>query len=109
MLAAYADGELEPCERFAVEQWLAAHTHARADVEAYFRLTQLWQVSQPREPEEGAWIAALASIRARVPVGSPSAPRRRVSIVWLAGLAAAAAAAVIVFVATRAHSPDPTP
>src|SRR5262249_25800613 len=109
MLAAYGDGELEPRERFAVEQWLTDHPDARADVEAQLRLTNLWQASQPREPEEDAWTAALASIQARIPVGSPPVPRRRISIAWLAGLAAAAAAAVIVFVANRAPELGPTP
>src|SRR5262249_21863803 len=107
-LAAYADGELEPRERVALDHWLADHPVARADVDAQGRLTAVWQATQPREPGESAWAAVLASIQSRIPVAAPVSPRRRLPLVWIAGLAAAVLAAVIFF-ATDRTSPSDSP
>jgi hypothetical protein len=98
MLAAYVDGELEPCQRQALETWLADHPEARADVEAQRRLAQLWQSVRPVEPDAATWSVALASIQTRLPCGSRVHRQRRLPIRWLVGVAAAAAVAASVVV-----------
>jgi hypothetical protein len=102
-LAAYADGELDRPElaplKTRVEEWLAAHPGAAAEVEAQRRLARLWQASAPPEPPESAWGPILARL-VLIPV-RPVAPSRWGHMVWVAGLLAACAAGVWLTLALR--------
>jgi anti-sigma-K factor RskA len=99
-LAAYADGELGPAERAAVEAWLAEHPEARAEVEALGRLARVWEAAAPPEPSEAAWAGvrdrvALAA-RFRQSAGRQRPARRRTGPTWRLTALAAGAAAVLV-------------
>jgi anti-sigma-K factor RskA len=111
-LAAYADGELGPAERAAVETWLADHAEARAEVEAQHRLTRLWQAAAPPEPSEAAWAGARDRVEAAVrhpgPAGRGRVARRRTGPTWrLSALAAGTAAAVLGLFLAQHYWPKP--
>jgi hypothetical protein len=111
LLAAYADGELDPDTRAAVERWLADHPQARDELLAQRQLSPanwpLWQKAEPPLPSPDAWMGVRDAILDAVlnPPVAPAEPAvrrwRRVGA-WLAGgLTAAAAAAAVVWVALR--------
>jgi hypothetical protein len=96
-LAAYADGELD-CPELAplkcrVEEWLALHPEAAAEVEGQRRLAHLWQATTPAEPAESAWTAILQRLE-RLPAPRPVAGPRWWPAAWVAGILAACAAAL---------------
>lgn len=66
VLAAYADGELDPSARAVVEQWLASNPVARDELRTQRQLSpdnwRLWQKTEPQLPSEAAWSAVLESI-----------------------------------------------
>ncbi len=95
-LAAYADGEMDRNAILAqvkkqVEDWLAEHPEARADIEEQRRLRDLWEETTPVEPDPASWAKELGRLEqsARDHKG-----RRAGSWGWLAGLLTMTAAAV---------------
>ncbi|HYT93361.1 MAG TPA: hypothetical protein VEL76_31885 [Gemmataceae bacterium] len=94
-LAAYADGELDypelaPLKR-RVEEWLATHSEAAAEVEGQRSLTRLWQATTPVEPAESVWATVLARLE-QMP--QPATRTRSWLGAWVAGILVACAAAV---------------
>ena len=73
LLAAYADGELGPCDRARVEQWLADRPGARDLLEEQESLgprnVEFWQAVSPPDPSPREWAATLRGIhdRSRAP------------------------------------------
>lgn len=74
ILAAYADGELAPAARAAVERWLAAHPEARDLLRAQQELgpgnDRFWRAAEPPQPSAARWLA----VRWAVGEGIPSEP-----------------------------------
>jgi anti-sigma factor RsiW len=112
-LAAYADGELSPAARAAVERWLAAHPEAAADLHDQYEYGpgnwELWFRADPPQPTEPRWQRVRQAIAAEV----ARANRRpwRVGR-WVAGgvaVAATAAAAVVAWVALTTPDAEPAP
>jgi len=105
LLAGYADGELSPADRAAVEAWLAAHPDDRSEVEAQRSLARqnvvFWKRVAVPQPGEAAWSDALGRVRDRLRPASPAIIYREPVGVrrngrwmnWAAGLATAAALA----------------
>jgi anti-sigma factor RsiW len=110
-LAAYYDGELTAADRRRVEDWLADHPEAAAELRRLRRLEALWQAAAPAEPTSSAWAGVLRGIEQGVsPVRgarpSARAPRRA----GLALVAAASAAVVLLALALGGrHPPAPLP
>jgi anti-sigma factor RsiW len=75
LLAAYADGELAPAECRRVEDWLAAHPEARADVEAQRRLARLFDEAAPPAPADERWAGSRAAWARRRIAGAGSSSR----------------------------------
>jgi len=75
-LAGYADGELGPAERAAVESWLAAHPEARAELDAQRQLGRqnvvFWQKVTIPHPGESAWQRSLGQVRGALQPATPS-------------------------------------
>jgi hypothetical protein len=96
-LAAYADGELEgpmqaPLKKLVID-WLREHPEARAEIEGCRRLSELWQLTAPPDPEERLWTAVwkrVQEIKPPLPVGEKAAEKWRV-LPWVAALAGVAA------------------
>jgi hypothetical protein len=108
LLAAYADGELDAAGRARVEDWLAAHPDARADLDAQVRLGPrgpLWEASAAPDPGPAAWDAVLARVRREVDARGPSRPRRP----WARGLMVALPAAAAVLAAVHLSRPPAPP
>src|SRR5947199_9164645 len=88
LLAAYADGELDPETRARVERWLAEHPEARDQLRAQRDLSpenwHLWQNAEPPAPSEDTWAAVRQSVedgtRERPP---PSAGRWKRAAAWV--------------------------
>lgn len=103
LLAAYADGELDSENRVTVEQWLHDHPAAIDDLTVQRELSPLnvafWERAAPPEPSAKAFAAVLANVSAALipPVTSvPLRKDRRWVAAWvIGGLTAAAAAAVV--------------
>jgi hypothetical protein len=109
MLAAFADDELEPAARDAMQCWLTQHPDACHEIEAHQRLVRLYQDVSPPEPSEAAWTSALAGIHSRaLPVGR-RLPRRILR--WSIGLAATAALIALLALAAnrQLRGPDVAP
>lgn len=105
LLAAFADDELEPAARDAVERWLSQHHDTRHEVEAHQQLVRLYQGVYPPEPSESAWASALAGIRSRTLPIRPRGPRRILR--WSIGVAAAVA--LITVIALAMSRPESLP
>jgi hypothetical protein len=103
-LAAYADGELGPADRAAVEAWLREYPEGHAQVEAQRGPTELCRHAAPPEPDEAAWAATLARVEAGLVGGRQRRPWRLAA--WLA-VGGTAAAAVLAFLLGR--SPPQAP
>jgi anti-sigma factor RsiW len=91
-LAAYVDGELEAASRRQVEQWLATHPEAAAEVEAQRRLLALWRKLPACEPAEVEWAATLTRILAACE--TPARPVVGQRLAWTAAALTALAATV---------------
>ena len=95
LLAAYFDGELvgRPdlvALRRRIADWLRSHPEARAVLEDYRRLAQLWRDTTPPDLDAGAW-SELDERLAVVPLAPPGLVRRRWLVRGAAALAAVAA------------------
>jgi anti-sigma factor RsiW len=119
LLAAYADGELDPVTRARVERWLAAHPGAREELRAQRRLSpgnvRLWEQIEPPAPPEDTWTAVRRAVEEAVLPARVATARfrpgrwRRVGL-WVAGgLAASAAAASVGWWLATPAAPRPSP
>src|SRR5947208_5746888 len=86
LLAAYADGELDPAMRERVERWLADHPEAREQLRAQRDLSpanrRLWRQAEPSAPHDDTWAGVKAAIHrgtSKPPAGPvrPDAPAGR--------------------------------
>jgi hypothetical protein len=119
LLAAYADGELDPVTRARVERWLAGHPEARELLRAQRRLSpqnwRLWQKLEPPLPSEDTWAAVQQSVEEAVlpapavAVGARPGRWKRVGLWAGSGLAAAAVAASVAWWAGTRLAPTPRP
>lgn len=103
-LAAFADGELTADARQRVEDHLASHPEAAAEIDDLRRLDRLWQQADPPQPSDATWTAVLGRIEANVTAPARGARWRS----WLTGLGAGLAAALALAVLWPAPRPvDP--
>lgn len=114
LLAAYADGGLDPRDTARLDAHTDGDADAAAEVDALRQTINAVRATQPRPAAEPAWDDMARSIRAAC--DPLPAPRPRVS--WLARLLrprvaapilAVAAAATIALIWTRRHSATPQP
>jgi hypothetical protein len=115
LLAAYADGELDDESRAQVEQWLAEHPEALAELEAQRQLSPtnvpLWERAEPTEPSSAVWAAVRNEIEEELDAATPlplPGKRWRIALWTIGGLAAGVAAAVAWVVFTP-NAPQPLP
>ncbi|GEM_PF-5896653 len=110
ILAAFADGEFEGRDDLAflkqrVEEWLARHPEAQAELSRLRQLKQVWQQTPPPSPRPEVWLKMLAELEA--------APHRSlVKAIWhrrLVGIASAAACIALVASLWWAQRPGPVP
>jgi hypothetical protein len=99
LLAAYFDGELAGRPDLAgvrrrIADWLRCHPEARAVLDDYRRLAQLWRDTSPADPGPGPW-QELDTKLALVPLARPGRSRRQWLARWTAALVGVAAAATI--------------
>jgi anti-sigma factor RsiW len=112
ILAAYADGELEGRDDLAVlkervEDWLAQHPEAEAELEQLRQLKQAWQDTTPSPPAPHVWQRLLRELEQPLrpaPATTRSAWRR--SAAMATALAACVALALALW---SAHRPDAVP
>ena len=111
LLAAYADGELDPATRAAVEQWLADHPDALDEVQTQRALSPanapLWDRAEPPEPSSRQWAAVRGAIENQLIPSVPPRGRWQNAAWTLAALATAGVAAAVAWVAfgPAAHPP----
>jgi hypothetical protein len=99
---AYVDGEFDAQTRLEIEDWLANHPAAAADVEAQRRLVEMVEATRPAEPDEAAWAQTLASIETGLAAAPPTKWSAWRSLTrWLS-----AAAAVLLFLVMDRTPPD---
>jgi anti-sigma factor RsiW len=113
LLAAYFDGEFEGRDDLAglrrrVENWLADHPQAAADLAGYRRLRQLWQETTPPEPNLGTWSNLMAHLEVCRPESVWRQPRSR-SLLPRAVLLGLVASVLILVFAQQRPSPDDEP
>ncbi len=107
-LSAYVDGELGDEDRARVEAWLARDPRARAEVEAQRRLRGWCQRAAVPEPGGEAWDGVLARVEAAL--RPPAALRSgRGARRWVAGLSAAAAVLLALWLAREPADPRVAP
>ncbi len=106
-LAAFADGELGPAERAAVEAWLRENPDAYPEVEAQRGPTRLCRQAVPPEPDEAAWSAALAGVEAGLARGRERRRWRAAAWVGVCGTAAAALLALVLYRSPPSGGPAP--
>jgi hypothetical protein len=122
LLAAYADGELDPETRAAVERWLHEHPGAIEELRAQRELSPLnaalWDRAGPVEPSEEVWAAVgqgiADALHPPTDVKQPRGRGWRVAAWLLGGLTAAGAAAAVGWLAfgllaPRQPSDEPKP
>jgi hypothetical protein len=98
ILAAYFDGELavHPELRGRIADWLRAHPEARAVLDDYRRLAQLWQDTTPPVPAPARWQELDGRLAALQLARPPRwAPRPALSRLAAAGILAAAMALAV--------------
>ncbi len=112
-LAAYLDGEFEGDDaripqKQLVEEWLADHPEAFADLTAWRRLKQIWQDTTPELSEESRWAALLSRIQHDLTHGpKPTVPAPKpFPWGWVSGFAAALLLTVG-FLIWQGQSPKP--
>jgi hypothetical protein len=88
-LAAFFDGELCGARRQQLEEWLADHAEAQADLEEWRQLGQAWKTTRPADPGAAAWSGMRQRIESGLPRRALSAWPRRTLV------AAAVAAALL--------------
>lgn len=109
LLAAYADGELDPAARAAVERWLVANPEGRDELFAQHQLGpgnwELWHNAEPPQPSERDWArvgrAVADTAIARPTPPATTRPWRRTAAWLVGGLAAAAAVAWLAYPSPR--------
>jgi anti-sigma factor RsiW len=114
ILAAYADGEFEGRDDLAVlkqrvEDWLARHPEARAELARIRELKQLWQETTPPSPSSGAWQAALRKLANAPATLPPTRSRWRRSLGVATALAACIALVVTLEILQRPAPPPTAP
>jgi anti-sigma factor RsiW len=114
LLAAYLDGELDPPTRRQVEEWLAGHPDAAAEVEGQRRLLRVWHETPPPEPAPARWAALFTTVEAAVADLPRRWPRRGLrGVAWVAAAVTAAAVAAVagtwMLQITSVPSTQPTP
>lgn len=117
VLAAYADGELNPAARAAVERWLASHPAACRELAAQRGLSPanwlLWQQAEPTLPTDATWaqVRDRVSVEVFMPALPASRPERgwwkRAGVFFAGGVAAAIAAMILLGVLNSAFAPPP--
>jgi hypothetical protein len=116
LLAAYADGELNPTDRAAVESWLADHPTAFQLLEAQLRLSRtnrrLWHAASCPSPGEGGWARVFGRVQDVLdsppsPAAAPPVRRRRWRIL-LSTMSTAAAAAIALYLSMPGRVPGPS-
>jgi hypothetical protein len=111
LLAAYADGELDPETRSAVERWLRNHPGALDELAAQRELSprnaSLWDRAAPPEPTEQAWATVRQGVANALGSSGGDAGQPRWGRGWrvaawlLSGLSAAGVAAAVAWVALK--------
>ncbi len=108
LLAAYLDGELDLDARRQIEDWLAVHPEAAAEVEGQRQLLRLWQEAAPAEPSEARWAGVFAGIAlAASSLPRPWPGRGWRAILWIGTAITAAAVAAAVAGIGMLHRPTP--
>jgi anti-sigma factor RsiW len=117
LLAAYADGELDPAERARVEAWLVDHPEAHATLDAQQKLSRhnrrLWQADSSRAPSEVSWSRLFSRIHQALAtppqqsVNGPATARRPYRAPVLAIVSTAAAALLAVTLLRPTTPPGP--
>jgi anti-sigma factor RsiW len=97
LLAAYADGELDPDMSALVEAWLAQHPERAAELEGQRLATQLYQANPPAEPTEERWDRMMLFIKHQSVRRALDKKQGRLGFWVAAGIAAAVFIAVILF------------
>jgi hypothetical protein len=109
LLAAFADGELETPSQARlcreIEDWLARHPEAAAELDAQHELRQLMAATTPVEPPPAAWLRVWW----RVLRAPPPRRRRLTPGLWVAGLLAGCAAAVVAAILLLGPGRDQSP
>jgi hypothetical protein len=111
LLAAYFDGECEGRDDLAllkqqIEDWLATHPEAQADLSSYRRLLQVWQETAPPEPDSMQWAALLARLE-DLPAPRPVQASGKKILRRLAWLGVAASLACLWIFWPREPAPAP--
>ena len=110
ILAAYADGEFEGRDDLAllklrVEDWLAEHPEAQAELSRLRQLRQVWRQTTPPTPRPEVWLKMLAELEAAPRHSHRTANWRR----RVLGFAAAAACIGLIAVLWWGQRPGPPP
>lgn len=102
-LTAYVDDQLSPPDRQRVEEWLADHPQAAAELRAHERLQALYEKSAAGDPD---WSDSLETIEQGIVEQGKRAHERRLPRWGLVGAVSAAAVLLAVLAANRPQS-DP--
>src|SRR5262245_19867325 len=107
-LAAYADGELTGADRQRVEDWLATHPEAAAEIKSLEKLEHLLRTQTPAEPSEAEWANVWQHVEQGLAQGEQVAASGSGRRFWLGiALSAGAAAAVMLALALGSrHGPQ---
>jgi hypothetical protein len=107
LLAAYADGELDPRQQAAVENQLATDREARNEVAHQRAVTDAFRNASIPEPDESRWNDSLAIIRLRL--GKEKAWRSGRIRGWWVGIGMAAAVLAFALVLRYTQRTIPVP
>jgi hypothetical protein len=107
LLAAYADGELDPRQQAAVETQLALDREARNEMAGQRAVTDALRNASIPEPDESRWNDSLAIIRLQL---EKERTRRRGQIRgWWVGIGTAAAVLAFALVLRYTQRTNPVP